>query len=100
MNINYYKSESLVKPSLIDNSSSSVFTYIRKDIQEETREDQDTKEKIIYFVYDEAKLTKSEYADYLTEYVNCLVEQNKLELQQQRADLDYIALISGIDLEV
>ena len=42
--------------------------------------------------YQEAKLTKEEYQEYLKEL-------EIIDIQQQRADIDYIALMCGVDLE-
>ena len=39
-----------------------------------------------------AKVTKEEYKEYLKEL-------EIIDIQKQRADIDYIALMSGIDLE-
>lgn len=45
-----------------------------------------------YFEYEETKLTKEEYVEYLKELT-------VIDIQQQRADIDYIALMSGISLD-
>ena len=50
-------------------------------------------EETVFYEYDEAKLTKREYQEYLKEL-------EIIDIQKQRADIDYIALMSGIDLEV
>ena len=87
MKLEFYKSSSSVKPELIDTTSSKKVVYIRQNIIE-TQMDETT-----LYEYDEAKLTKTEYAEYLKEL-------EIIDIQQQRADIDYIALMSGIDLEV
>lgn len=90
MRIEYIKSESTIKPELVDATSSKKVVYLRKNIEEITRENEDGSTATVY-EYDEAKLTKEEYEKYLDE----LEIEN---IRQQRADIDYIALMTGIDL--
>lgn len=85
MEIHYVKSESLNKPELIDDYSSNHVTYIRKNVVQKQVEDEMTGESHTVYEYDEAKLTKADYAKYL--------------IEQQRADIDYIALMTDVDLE-
>ena len=93
MILNYVKSQSSIKPELIDTTSSKTSVYIRQNIVEveKTNESDDT--STIFYEYDEAKLTKQEYQEYLKEL-------EIIDIQKQRADIDYIALMSGIDLGV
>ena len=93
MKLNYVKSSSSVKPELVDTTSSKTTAYLRKNIIEKERVDEETGESTPYYEYDEAKLTKEEYQEYLKEL-------EIIDIQKQRADIDYIALVSGIDLEV
>ena len=92
MILNYVKSQSSVKPELIDTTSSKTTVYIRQNIVEveKTNESDDT--STTFYEYEEAKLTKKEYDQYLKEL-------SIIDIQQQRADIDYIALMSGVDLE-
>lgn len=92
MILNYKKSESTVKPELVDSTSSKKFVYLRQNIIEKERIDDETGGSITYYEYEEAKLSKEEYDQYLKEL-------SIIDIQQQRADIDYIALMSGIDLE-
>ena len=100
MKLNYIKSQSSVKPDLVDTTSSKTTVYIRQNIIEKEKaventnsEDNDTASTAVFYEYDEAKLTKAEYQEYLKEL-------EIIDIQKQRADIDYIALMSGIDLEV
>lgn len=61
MKIYFKKSQSTVRPELIDTTSSKKVVYIRQNIVE-TVVDETT-----VYEYDEAKLTKAEYAEYLKE---------------------------------
>ena len=61
MNLYFKKSQSTVKPELIDTTSSKKVVYIRQNIVE-TVVDETT-----FYEYDEAKLTKAEYQEYLKE---------------------------------
>ena len=93
MKMNYTKSESTIKPELVDATSSKTTVYLRKNIIEKERVDEETGESTPYYEYDEAKLTKEEYQEYLKEL-------EIMDIQKQRADIDYIALMCGVDLEV
>ena len=93
MKLNYIKSQSSVKPDLVDTTSSKVVVYLRQNIVENIKTDEMSGEETVFYEYEEAKLTKEEYREYLKEL-------EIIDIQKQRADIDYIAIMSGIDLEV
>ena len=93
MKLNFIKSQSSVKPDLVDSTSSKVVVYVRQNIVENVKTDEMSGEETVFYEYDEAKLTKAEYQEYLKEL-------EIIDIHKQRADIDYIALMSGIDLEV
>ena len=93
MKLNYIKSQSSVKPDLVDTTSSKVVVYLRQNIVENIKTDEMSGEETVFYEYDEAKLTKEEYQEYLKEL-------EIIDIQKQRADIDYIALMCGVDLEV
>ena len=93
MKLNYIKSQSSVKPDLVDTTSSKTTVYIRQNIVENIKTDEMSGKETVFYEYEEAKLTKAEYQEYLKEL-------EIIDIQKQRADIDYIALMSGIDLEV
>lgn len=66
MKLNYIKSQSSVYPTLIDTTSSKKYVYLRQNVVEKQTEETD-EETHIYYEYDEAKLTKEEYEQYLKE---------------------------------
>lgn len=92
MILNYVKSQSSVKPELIDMTSSKTTVYIRQNIVEIENTNESDNISTTFYEYDEAKLTKQEYQEYLKEL-------SIIDIQQQRADIDYIALMTGVDLE-
>ena len=92
MKLNYIKSQSSVKPDLVDTTSSKVVVYLRQNIVENLKTDEMSGEETVFYEYEEAKLTKQEYQEYLKEL-------EIIDIHKQRADIDYIALMSGIDLE-
>ena len=92
MKLNYIKSQSSVKPDLVDTTSSKVVVYLRQNIVENIKTDEMSGEETVFYDYEEAKLTKEEYQEYMKEL-------EIIDIQKQRADIDYIALMSGIDLE-
>lgn len=93
MKLNYIKSQSSVKPDLVDTTSSKTTVYIRQNVVENKKTDEMSGKETVFYEYEEAKLTKEEYQEYLKEL-------EIIDIQKQRADIDYIALMSGIDLEV
>ena len=84
MNIKWIKSESTIRPQEIDTLSSPTTVYLRKNIQEIEKKDFNEQKTIIY-EYDEAALTITEYQIYL--------------IEKQNSEIDYITMMSGIDLE-
>ena len=89
MRLNYIKSQSSVKPDLVDTISSKVVVYLRQNIVENIKTDEMSGEETVFYEYEEAKLTKQEYQEYLKEL-------EIIDIQQQRADIDYIMLMTGI----
>ena len=92
MRLNYEKAYSDTEPDLVDTTSSKSTVYIRHNVVKHTTKT-DSGNTITSYEYEEAKLTKAEYQEYLKEL-------EIIDIQKQRADIDYIALMSGIDLEV
>ena len=92
MKLNYVKSQSSVEPELVDTISSKTTVYLRQNIVENKKTDEMSGKETVFYEYEEAKLTKEEYQEYLKEL-------EIIDIQKQRADIDYIALMSGMDLE-
>ena len=92
MKLNFIKSQSSVKPDLVDTTSSKTTVYVRQNIVENKKADEMSGEETVFYEYEEAKLTKEEYQEYLKEL-------EIIDIQKQRADIDYIAFMTGIDLE-
>ena len=89
MKLNYIKSQSSVKPDLVDTTSSKAVVYLRQNIVENIKIDEMSGKETVFYEYEEAKLTKAEYKEYLKEL-------EIIDIQQQRADIDYIMLMTGI----
>ena len=89
MKLNYIKSQSSVKPDLVDTTSSKTTVYIRQNIVKNIKTDEMSGKETVFYEYEEAKLTKQEYQEYLKEL-------EIIDIQQQRADIDYIMLMTGI----
>lgn len=87
----WYKSESTIRPDEVDTASSKKVVYLRKNIVEKQREDVIDGEIQTYYEYDETKLTKEEYAEYLKGLA-------LIDIEQQRADIDYLAIMTGVEL--
>ena len=93
MTLNYIKSQSSIKPELIDTTSSKTTVYIRQNIVEMKKNNEIDNSTTLFYEYDEAKLTKEEYQEYLKEL-------EATDTLQTVEDLNYIALMTGIDLEM
>ena len=89
MKLNYIKSQSSVKPDLVDTTSSKTTVYIRQNIVKNIKTDEMSGKETVFYEYEEAKLTKQEYQEYLKEL-------EIIDIQKQRADIDYIMLMTGI----
>lgn len=64
MKIKYQYSESAVRPLEVDTVSSPDGVFLRKDIEEITRQQEGAEETQTFYIYQEAFLTKEEYAIY------------------------------------
>lgn len=88
MNLYFKKSQSSVKPELVDTTSSKKVVYIRQNIVEVQRDN------ATFYEYDEAKLTKAEYAEYLKELEATdtleIVENLKSENQALSEQIDML----------
>ena len=81
----WYEGTSSVYPSLVDTTSSKKWVYVRRNIEEHEREDDEgIKEK--FYRWEEQKICKENYPIY------------ELEVQNA-ANLDYIAMMSDIDID-
>ena len=67
MKLNFIKSQSSVKPDLVDTTSSKSTVYLRKNIVEVEKIDENDDTSTTFYEYDEAKLSKEEYQEYLKE---------------------------------
>ena len=76
----WYRSESTVMPEETDLTSSKVYNYVRRNIEEEEREDEEGN-IITMYVFEEMKLPKESWGMY---------EQ----LVQAQADIDYLSMIT------
>jgi hypothetical protein len=88
MKLEFKKSQSAVKPEFIDTTSSKKVVYIRQNIVEIQKGD------IVFYQYDEAKLTKAEYQEYLKELEATdtleIVENLKAENQALSEQVDML----------
>lgn len=72
------------RPEELDTTSSAFYVYQRKNIERVTVEDSMTGDSYEVWQYDERKLTRDEF----------ILESAK----QTRADIDFIAAMSDLDL--
>lgn len=101
MILNYVKSQSSVKPELVDTTSSKSTVYLRKNIVEieKTNESDDT--STIFYEYDEAKLSKEEYQEYLKELDATNALQTIEDLKAENESLnEQVAMLTDCVLEM
>ena len=67
MILKFNKSQSNSYPELLDTTSSKKVVYIRQNVIELEKVDEETGKTFIFYEYEEAKLTKDEYKVYLDE---------------------------------
>ena len=95
MNLYFKKSQSAVKPELIDTTSSKKVVYIRRNIIEAVVED------TTYYEYDEAKLTKAEYAEYLKELESTDISETIENLKTENKHLsETVDMLTSCILEM
>lgn len=100
MKLNYIKSQSFIKPELVDNTSSKTTVYLRQNIVEKEIINEDG-ESIVFYEYEEAKLTKEEYQEYLKEYEETNSLQVIEDLKEENKSLnDQIYMLTGCILEM
>ena len=75
----WYNSQSMTEPLEIDTESSAVYNYVRRNIQEITETIEG--EEVTKYVYEECKILKESWGIYQ-------------ELTQQKADIDYLTMIT------
>lgn len=64
----WYKSSSIAYPPLIDITSSKIYVYVRKNVEEQIIEEEGENKNI--YIYDELKIPKEVYGIFEKELVN------------------------------
>ena len=77
--------EATFKPDAVDTTTSRIYNYVRRNIHEEQRKDEEENNYTVW-VYEERKIAKEDWELYKT------VERNT-------ANIDYIAMMSDIEIE-
>jgi hypothetical protein len=85
MGIEWYQSESMIRPDPVCLDWSPNNVYLHRNVHEEERKNLNGSTYTMW-VYEEAKLSRADYAIYASEQV--------------QANVDYIAVMSDIDLDV
>lgn len=101
MKLNFIKSQSSVKPDLVDTTSSKVVVYLRQNIVEIKRTDEMSGEETVFYEYEEAKLTKVEYQEYLKEINSSDTLQTIEDLKAENQNLnEQVAMLTECLLEM
>lgn len=95
MKLRFNKSQSSVRPELIDTTSSKKVVYIRQNIVEIQKND------TTFYEYDEAKLTKDEYKIYLDELKTLNMIEIIENLKSENKSLaEQVDMLTGCILEM
>ena len=95
MNLYFKKSQSTVKPELVDTTSSKKVVYIRQNIVEAVVDE------TTFYEYDEAKLTKAEYQEYLKELEASNVSETIENLKAENKQLsETVEMLTSCILEM
>ena len=101
MKLKYIKSQSSVKPDLVDTTSSKVVVYLRQNIVENIKTDETSGEETVFYEYEEAKLTKEEYQEYLKELNGSDTLQTIEDLKAENQNLnEQVSMLTNCLLEV
>ena len=101
MKLNYIKSQSSVKPDLVDTTSSKVVVYLRQNIVENKKTDEMSGEETVFYEYEEAKLTKAEYQEYLKELNDSDTLQTIEDLKAENQNLnEQVSMLTECLLEM
>lgn len=84
LNFKYVEGSQETQPLEIDDTSSKIVVYIRRNIQQIEKPSEDSLATISYWGYEEAQLTHDQYRDY--------------KIEQNHADLEYISMMADIEL--
>ena len=84
--LNWRNVESGSEPALEDTTSSRVYNYARRNIRSEQRTDPETGDTSTWYTYEECKIPKESWGLYKA-------------LEQSQANLEYIAMMSDIDID-
>lgn len=94
------------KPEIIDKSSSNIYVYLHKNIISINKTNE-SDPPITLWQYDEAIITQEDYTSLYGDFISELISEqlNVLETSQERknieiqANIEYIAMMTNIDLE-
>ena len=101
MKLKYVKSQSSVKPDLLDTTSSKVVVYLRQNIVENKKIDGMSGEETVFYEYEEAKLTKKEYQEYLKELNDSDTLQTIEDLKAENQNLnEQVSMLTECLLEM
>lgn len=107
MKLNFIKSQSSVKPDLVDTTSSKTTVYVRQNIVEKEKTVENTNSEdndatpTVFYEYDEAKLTKEEYQEYLKELNGSDALQTIEDLKAENQNLnEQVSMLTGCLLEM
>lgn len=97
MELEFRTSRSTVSPPLLDTTSSEYVTYVRKNVREIHEQDPVTNQNTTSYEYDEAILSKQDYALYV---LHTKLAGADAETQAALAEVTEIATTAKSDMEL
>lgn len=95
------------KPKELDTESSQETVYLRKNITQEARQ-QENGDEVTFWIYDEAQLTRTEYKEYLElsqifytpemERMKTQMEEEQLVLANISANAEYTVCLQELNM--
>lgn len=80
------------KPAEIDNTSSQIYVYVRKNFEQTIQNVENEEEPLTIWQYEEQKIRKEDWEVYAAAL------QNSSDIVDLQSAVDYIAMMSDIEL--
>lgn len=84
----WVQAESTVRPLEVDLESSLEYVLLHRNISEEEREG------VLYYLYEEALVPKEDYENIVN-----ITDEMQRQTERNSANIDYIAMEVGVDLD-
>jgi hypothetical protein len=93
INFTHHEGSQAEEPLAIDTESSKDIVYLRRNIEQIERKDEQTGETVTLWGYEEAQLTREEYETY-----SVIIEETKKIKNEMQSQIDYLAIMTDTDM--